>query len=775
MAKPRLRKTGQRVTTRLAVESLEKRRLLSADGVAPESALIETTLPGDLDQDGVVGFADFLELSANFGATDALPGMGDIDGDATVGFSDFLILSKNFGRTQSASEPAEPQEGVGQIEVLVNEQNDIVITSDRDILEVAYAVDGQLTKISDIDSKEYTLSVLGVTDLWVKSGTDAKGRDIWEHFVCPTDEVHGEPLAQIDVTVDDQDQINIVSSETITQIIYFVDGMATKIDVNANEYTLDVLNVTDLWVQAGEAENGRDYWEHFICPTDDGHVSGGQGYVPTAEIDVLVNDANEIVISSTEVISEIVYLVDGKVTTISDVDAQEYTLDVLNVTDLWVKSGDSHGRDVWEHFVCPTDEVHGERLAQIDVTVDDQDQINIVSSETITQIIYFVDGMATKIEVNANEYTLDVLNVTDLWVQAGEAENGRDYWEHFICPTDDGHVSGGQGYVPTAEIDVLVNDANEIVISSTEVISEIVYLVDGKVTTISDVDAQEYTLDVLNVTDLWVKSGDSHGRDVWEHFVCPTDEVHGERLAQIDVTVDDQDQINIVSSETITQIIYFVDGMATKIEDVNANEYTLDVLNVTDLWVQAGDAENGRDYWEHFVCPTDEGHGPAGPASVPSAEIEVLVDDQNQIVISSTETISEIVYLVDGKVTTISDINANKYTLNVLGVTNLWVKSGSNSHQRDVWEHFVCPTDVVHDDGFAKIDVLVNDQDQIVISADKTITDIVYVVDGVMTKIADVDASTYTLSVYGVTDIWIRSDHPTGRDFWQHFVCPTDH
>ena len=607
MAKPRLRKTGQRVTTRLAVESLEKRRLLSADGVAPQASVAETALPGDLDQDGVVGFADFLQLSANFGAMDALPEMGDIDGDTSVGFSDFLILSQNFGRTQSPSEPAEPQEGVGQIEVLVNEQNDIVITSDRDILEVAYAVDGQLTKISDIDSKEYTLSVLGVTDLWVKSGTDAKGRDIWEHFVCPTDEVHGEPLAQIDVTVDDQDRINIESSETITQIIYFVDGMATKVDVNANEYTLDVLNVTDLWVQAGEAENGRDYWEHFICPTDDGHVTGGQGYVPTAEIDVLVNDANEIVISSSEVISEIVYLVDGKVTTISDVNAQEYTLDVLGVTDLWVKSGDSHGRDVWEHFVCPTDEVHGERLAQIDVTVDDQDQINIVSSETITQIIYFVDGMATKIE------------------------------------------------------------------------------------------------------------------------------------------------------------------------DVNASEYTLDVLNVTDLWVQAGDAENGRDYWEHFVCPTDEGHGPAGPATVPSAEIEVLVDDQNQIVISSTETISEIVYLVDGKVTTISDINANEYTLDVLGVTNLWVKSGSDSHQRDVWEHFVCPTDVVHDDGFAKIEVLVNDQDQIVISSDKTITDIVYVVDGAMTKITDVDASTYTLSVYGVTDIWIRSDHPSGRDFWQHFVCPTDH
>ena len=57
------------------------------------------SLPGDIDGDGSVAFADFLVLSAAFGqSVDAGTG-GDLDGDGSVGFSDFLILSANFGQS----------------------------------------------------------------------------------------------------------------------------------------------------------------------------------------------------------------------------------------------------------------------------------------------------------------------------------------------------------------------------------------------------------------------------------------------------------------------------------------------------------------------------------------------------------------------------------------------------------------------------------------------------------------------------------------------------
>ena len=60
-------------------------------------------LAGDIDGDGIVGFADFLVLSANFD----MPGTateGDLDGDGQVDFADFLILSTNFGMTVSVAD-----------------------------------------------------------------------------------------------------------------------------------------------------------------------------------------------------------------------------------------------------------------------------------------------------------------------------------------------------------------------------------------------------------------------------------------------------------------------------------------------------------------------------------------------------------------------------------------------------------------------------------------------------------------------------------------------
>ena len=60
------------------------------------------TLPGDLDGNGEVAFADFLQLSANFGnAGNYAEGNVDLEGD--IAFPDFLALSANFGKTPPAA------------------------------------------------------------------------------------------------------------------------------------------------------------------------------------------------------------------------------------------------------------------------------------------------------------------------------------------------------------------------------------------------------------------------------------------------------------------------------------------------------------------------------------------------------------------------------------------------------------------------------------------------------------------------------------------------
>lgn len=59
-------------------------------------------LVGDINGDSLVGFQDFLILSANFGTTsDATSADGDLDDNGAVNFADFLILSQNFGRSST--------------------------------------------------------------------------------------------------------------------------------------------------------------------------------------------------------------------------------------------------------------------------------------------------------------------------------------------------------------------------------------------------------------------------------------------------------------------------------------------------------------------------------------------------------------------------------------------------------------------------------------------------------------------------------------------------
>lgn len=64
------------------------------------------TLPGDLNGNGDVAFADFLTLSANFGTDGLNYTEGNIDLAGTVAFADFLILSANFGKTPAAGATA---------------------------------------------------------------------------------------------------------------------------------------------------------------------------------------------------------------------------------------------------------------------------------------------------------------------------------------------------------------------------------------------------------------------------------------------------------------------------------------------------------------------------------------------------------------------------------------------------------------------------------------------------------------------------------------------
>jgi|GEM_PF-1561131 len=64
-----------------------------------DEVLIElNSAPGDFDLDGDIDFADFLQLSSNFGE-DGNYVDGDLDCNGEVGFSDFLSFSAGFGQS----------------------------------------------------------------------------------------------------------------------------------------------------------------------------------------------------------------------------------------------------------------------------------------------------------------------------------------------------------------------------------------------------------------------------------------------------------------------------------------------------------------------------------------------------------------------------------------------------------------------------------------------------------------------------------------------------
>jgi hypothetical protein len=56
------------------------------------------SIPGDINQDGVVNIFDYNILLQNFGAVDC-GNVADLNGDCSVNIFDYNILLQNFGRT----------------------------------------------------------------------------------------------------------------------------------------------------------------------------------------------------------------------------------------------------------------------------------------------------------------------------------------------------------------------------------------------------------------------------------------------------------------------------------------------------------------------------------------------------------------------------------------------------------------------------------------------------------------------------------------------------
>lgn len=79
--------------------------LSCVDSIDARDAVLDAlnTLPGDIDGNGDISFADFLILSANFRSDAQAYSDGNINVHGTIDFADFLILSNNFGKTVEAA------------------------------------------------------------------------------------------------------------------------------------------------------------------------------------------------------------------------------------------------------------------------------------------------------------------------------------------------------------------------------------------------------------------------------------------------------------------------------------------------------------------------------------------------------------------------------------------------------------------------------------------------------------------------------------------------
>ena len=73
---------------------------------APNS---EEWIPGDLDNDGIVGLSDFLTVSGNYNRSVQSRAEGDFNADGRVDFSDFLVIARNYGRSEASQGQVQSQ------------------------------------------------------------------------------------------------------------------------------------------------------------------------------------------------------------------------------------------------------------------------------------------------------------------------------------------------------------------------------------------------------------------------------------------------------------------------------------------------------------------------------------------------------------------------------------------------------------------------------------------------------------------------------------------
>ena len=99
---------------------LDAADLACVSSIAARDAVLAAlnTLPGDLDGNGDVAFADFLVLSRHFGEDLLAYNLGNIDLEDGIAFSDFLVLSANFGKTPSAAAASVPEPNAGLLFLL---------------------------------------------------------------------------------------------------------------------------------------------------------------------------------------------------------------------------------------------------------------------------------------------------------------------------------------------------------------------------------------------------------------------------------------------------------------------------------------------------------------------------------------------------------------------------------------------------------------------------------------------------------------------------------
>ena len=221
----------------------------SSDEYLPALGTDVDALPGDLDDDGHVAFADFLILAQNFGSVGSGV-VGDIDGDDKVAFSDFLLLAANLGRTATTS--------------------DTTITLQGDTASVrghGVTVDGGIVTISS--SGTYTLT-----------GTLDDGQ-----IVVDADD--GQPVDLIfngvDITSSDNAAVHIVAAEetriTLAENTHNVlsDGVIYADVVDAPDAAL--YSQDDLIIDGTGSLTVNGQYNDGIVSKDDLEIAGGTIHV----------------------------------------------------------------------------------------------------------------------------------------------------------------------------------------------------------------------------------------------------------------------------------------------------------------------------------------------------------------------------------------------------------------------------------------------------------------------------------------------------------------